>query len=290
MIRSMTRILRADNRAWTTIITTNTRNSRQQLKEAGYETIAIAKRQNVGINLKIGDLAKLTDKNEVLRKLDSLKRAGQRLKTTTFPDNLIKAIVAQEIEEEDWKQVKNKQIKESIQWMNSPQTLMGVAPAESTKKLMAIGIQESVANKIRRQTEQWMLERYHEDSKVKAHMCHIENEKLKRQENKLKNLQLKAEKVRRQKTRGTTRATLKKRRRQIAEKMKNAVLLKKQTDDTMEQKAGVRRAVKRRKTENQWRTISKPAVNQDPHDRRTQTDKEQEILGRGQRTKKRKRN
>jgi hypothetical protein len=289
MIRSMSRILRADNRAWTTIITTNTRISRQRLKETGYETIAIAKRQNVSINLKIGELAKLTDKNELLRKLGSLKNAEQRLKTTTFPDNLIKAIVSHEIEEEDWDQVRNMQVKEAIQWMNNPQTLMGVAPAECIKKLMAIGIHESVANKIKTQTEQWMLEKYHEDSKVKAQMCHIENEKLKRQENKLKKLQLKAEKARRQKTRGTTRTTLKKRRREIAERMKNTARLKRQTDDTMEQNAGAGRAEKRRKTENQGRTISKPD-NQDLHDRRTRTGKEQEILGRGQRTKKRRRN
>jgi hypothetical protein len=289
MIRSMTRILRADNRAWTTIITTNTRSSRQKLKEAGYETIAIAKRQNVSINFRIGELAKLTDKNEVLGKLRSLKKAEQRLKTTTFPSNLIKAIVAQEIEEEDWNQVRNRQVKEATQWMNSPQTLMGVAPAGCTKKMMAIGIQESVANKIRRQTEQWMLEKYHEDSKVKAQMCHIENEKLKRQENKRKNLQLKAEKEQRQRTRGTTRATLKKRRREIAESMKNTARLKKQTDETMEQKTGERRTVKRRKTETQGRTISKPD-DQESHDRRTRTDNEQEILGRGQRIKKRKRN
>ena len=61
MIHTMSQILQVDNRAWTTIITTNTRLSRQQLGKAGYQTIAIAKRKNVSDNVKIGELAKLAD-------------------------------------------------------------------------------------------------------------------------------------------------------------------------------------------------------------------------------------
>jgi hypothetical protein len=285
MIDTMSQILQVDNRAWTTIITTNTKLSRQQLEKAGYQTIAIAKRKNVSISVKIGELAKITEANEVLGKLDTMRKAELRLKITTFPDNLIKAVTTKEIQGEDWNKARDTQVTAALQWMNNPQTLMGIATENCTKKLMAIGIQESVAKRIRRQSEQWMLEEYHKDAKVKAHKCQIEREKLRRQANKQKIQQLKAEKAHRQKI----RLSLKKRRREIAGKMKSRVRLsRKQTEHTEARTESTRETQKRPKKRQKTRSLPKITRLQDAQTQ-TRTDKEQEILGRGHRTKKRKR-
>ena len=329
MIHTMSQILQVDNEAWTTIITTNTRLSRQRLEKAGYQTIAIAKRKNVSINVKVGELAKVTDANEVLRKLDTLRKTKLRLNMTTFPDKLIKAIATKAMQDEDWDKARFTQVTMAIQWMNNPQTLMGIATDDCTKKLMAIGIQETVAKRIRRQTEQWMLEEYHKDSKAKAQKCQTEKEKLRREANKQKIKQLKAEKTHRQKIRGTTRSSVKKRRREIAEKMISRVQRsKKKTENTEAMTENTRETTRvslknrrreiagkmksrvrllKEKTESKEDRVSMTERNRGPPKKRqktmstpritilpdtqtqTRTDKEQEILERGHRTKKRKR-
>ena len=131
-----------------------------------------------------------------------------------------------------------------------------------------------------------MLEEYHKDSKVKAQKCQIEKEKLRREANKQKIMQLKAEKAQRQKTRGTTRLSLKKRRREIAGKMQSRIRLsRKQTENTEAMTESTRGTQKRPKKRQKTPKIT---ILQDAQTQ-TRTDKEQEILGRGHRKKKRKR-
>ena len=119
--------------------------------------------------------------------------------------------------------MRKEEFTEAIQWISNPQTLMGVAPGDCSHKMLQIGIQKEATQKIRKQTEQWMLEEYHKDAKRKEHTCQKETEKRRRQQNKIKIEQLKAEKERRRQSRGTSKASLKKRRREIAKNMKSKI-------------------------------------------------------------------
>ena len=67
------------------------------------------------------------------------------------------------------------------------------------------------------------MEEYHKDAAQKDYFCRKEREKHRRHENKVRKKQLKEALERRRKGRGDTKASLKRRRREIAKNMKNAV-------------------------------------------------------------------
>ena len=171
----------------------------------------------------MGTEAREGDKKNLLRDLGELERPRGGLKAVTFPENWIKAVAAEELQGMNWEKEKEEEMKNALQWMDMPQTLMGVAPGDSERTMVGAGMGEGTARKIREQTEQWMLEEYHRDATLKKQCCRKERGRRRRQENKMKKRQMTAERKRKQAIRGNTGKALKRRRREIVKQRKKRV-------------------------------------------------------------------
>ena len=218
MIRTMEGHLKKDPSAWAILLTSNTKVTKGLLKRAGFETIAVAKKRNVSISVKVGTEAREGDKTNLLRGLGELERPRGRLKAVTFPENWVKAVATEELQGTNWKKETEEGTTKALQWMDMPQTLMGVAPGDSEQRMVGAGMGEGTARKIREQTEQWMLEEYHRDATLKEQCCRKERGRRRRQENKMKKRRVTAERKRKQAIRGNTWTALKRRRREIADR------------------------------------------------------------------------
>ena len=145
MIKTMKKYLRKDPGTWAILLTTNTREARPKLKSAGFEAIAIAERRNISLSIKVGEQGRMTEEKDLARKLHRLEGPKGNLKVKTIPENLVKAVASEELEDKDWEKIREDELAEALQWMDSPQTGMGVAPGNSTQKMMDAGIQERTA-------------------------------------------------------------------------------------------------------------------------------------------------